>query len=62
VTGLLQSGSSSVYCAVMQSIHSTEQYENNRAEQSHEANRASDEAVQIGGPGSEIFGCSSCGK
>jgi putative transposase len=47
---------------IPETIHSTEQYENNRAEQSHEANRASDEAVQIGGPGSEIFGCSSCGK
>ena len=42
---------------IPETIHSTQQYENNRAEQSHETTRvarARDEAIQIGKAGSAI--------
>ena len=42
------------------SIHVTDQYANNRAEQSHEATRAGDAAVQVDQTGSKICYCPCC--
>jgi putative transposase len=46
---------------IPEAFHITDQYANNRAEQSHESTRARDAQVQIHGAGTEICHCPCCG-